>query len=59
MTDPTRSHIFMRRMLLRAVRDLANGIEPAIASHPQWHHVIPFDIDSKESDLARVWTTAP
>jgi phenylpropionate dioxygenase-like ring-hydroxylating dioxygenase large terminal subunit len=49
--------IFMRRMLLRAVRDLANGIEPAIASHPQWHHVMPLDVDSPEADLARVWTT--
>ena len=47
--------IFMRRLLLRGARDLANGIEPAIATHPERHNVLPLDVDSPEPTLDRIW----
>ena len=50
--------IFMRRLLLRAAHDLANGIEPAISSHAAWHNVLPVDVDSDDADLSRVWAAS-
>ncbi len=47
--------IFMRRQLMRLARELESGIEPAIASHPEWFRALPLDIINGESDFDAVW----
>ena len=47
--------IYMRRMMLRAARDLANGIEPEILKHPDWFAARPIDVVNSEPSLAPIW----
>jgi phthalate 4,5-dioxygenase len=43
--------VAMRRRLLGMIRDLANGVEPSAASHPERYRVRPLDVDSRCAEL--------
>jgi len=47
--------IYMRRMMIRAARDLERGIEPEILRHPERFAARPVDVVNEEPDLAPVW----
>jgi phthalate 4,5-dioxygenase len=51
-TDLTIIH--MRRLMLKLVRDLENGIEPYAASRPELYRVRPLDVVSDNSELPDV-----
>jgi phthalate 4,5-dioxygenase len=48
--------IYMRRMIIRVARDLAQGVEPEILRHPEWFAARPVDIVNSEPKLEPVWT---
>ncbi len=62
VSDRTREHlgtsdtaiIAARRILLRAVRDLQEGIEPYAAGHPEVFHVRALDAVSTEGDFLKL-----
>ncbi len=47
--------IFMRRHLMRMARELQQGIEPPMITHPERFRAIPLDIVTAESDFDVVW----
>jgi len=51
-TDLTIIH--MRRLMLKLVNDLENGIEPFAASRPELYRVRPLDVVSDNSELPLV-----
>ncbi|MDE2802547.1 MAG: hypothetical protein OXK21_06680, partial [Chloroflexota bacterium] len=62
ISDRTREHlgtsdtaiIAARRILLRAARDLQEGVEPFAASHPEVFHVRALDAVSTEGDFHKL-----
>ena len=47
--------IYMRRLMIKAARDLERGFEPPLLSHPEWHNMLPIDAVSVERNLALFW----
>ena len=47
--------IFMRRLLLKLARQLAQGIEPEVCKHPEFARVWPIDAVNTESNLGDLW----
>lgn len=49
-----RSIMFMRRLLLRAAKDLQNGVEPANARQPENYAIRAGEVVSPHTELDRV-----
>jgi phthalate 4,5-dioxygenase oxygenase subunit len=47
--------IFMRRLLIRLARQLADGVEPEAAQRAEAFRVLPIDLISDEAELAPLW----
>jgi hypothetical protein len=47
--------IYMRRMMIKAARDLERGVEPEILQHPEWFAARPIDAVNGEPSLAPIW----
>jgi hypothetical protein len=47
--------IFWRRMMMRLARELEQGIEPQLLSHPEWFRVRPIDTVSSEPEFQALW----
>ena len=47
--------IFWRRRMMRLAKELEQGSEPEILSHPEWFRVRPLDIVSSEPDFHTLW----
>jgi hypothetical protein len=62
ISDRTKEHlgtsdtaiIAARRIILKTVRDLQEGVEPYAASHPEVFHVRALDIVSSEGDFVKL-----
>jgi hypothetical protein len=48
--------IHMRRLMLKLVEHLQNGVEPYAATHPELYRVQPLDVVSEHDELADVLT---
>ena len=42
----------MRRLMIKAARDLECGFEPPLLSHLDWHSMLPIEAVSEERNLA-------